>query len=627
MHTDIKRSSKSTGLGIVWDKLTFEWNKNIKYYAQKSAFNSQDLLLDAPIKYRGSIISRNGFAKHVTPTGDGLNWAGTGPPDGKNPFRAPGDGTGHNDNQCAKRKTDKNVIEHGKIVDIDDHEFDQHGSNTLTCIPLSSQLHFCQPCYERLCELADQINTVKSGKTAEIVQAEAASYIAGIETAGKMANMAIEGGVAIADAVVKADETGKKADELDKVYKIANGDDRKKAKEALLTLKVKKILTDAEKDELKKSGDKEEKMEDMFKKEELDKDFPAAKAKLRTALITSEDAEKKAKLAEAKAFEKQSTAVVKAVGGKLFSCASADPNDAGVTFRAGLCAKRNKALFGLFMKGASCAAGIATMVTTGGVVAAAPIKSCVSTLVNGAKMLIHSLKDAVAVLPSTPLFSNELEWSSQYVKEVSEKITRLQSKKKSQDAAAASSDTGGAASSDTGGAASSDACVGRAKAAKGDEVWCKCNNDKEVIDGVDGPARCVNEGGGRVDVCAWDLAAKVCVPSQEQDRHQDMIESEIAKKDSLLTQTLSQFNCVIDKLNRYVTHPNQRALQANPTQRTAGDLAAQQAQETEAGLVLVRIYLLMMCTWGSDAQSRKSCVPLYSNLPNSSPPPLPLPTP
>ena len=81
------------------------------------------------------------------------------------------------------------------------------------------------------------------------------------------------------------------------------------------------------------------------------------------------------------------------------------------------------------------------------------------------------------------------------------------------------------------------------------------------------------------------------------DAVQDMIEREVVKKDGLLMQTLSQFICVVDKLNQYVTHPNQRALQANAGHRTAGDLAAQQAQETEAGLVLVRIYLFM-CTWG-----------------------------
>ena len=49
---------------------------------------------------------------------------------------------------------------------------------------------------------------------------------------------------------------------------------------------------------------------------------------------------------------------------------------------------------------------------------------------------------------------------------------------------------------------------------KGDKVWCKCNVNKEVIgaDGVTGPKRCVDVGGGRVDVCKWDAAAKECVP-------------------------------------------------------------------------------------------------------------------
>ena len=68
------------------------------------------------------------------------------------------------------------------------------------------------------------------------------------------------------------------------------------------------------------------------------------------------------------------------------------------------------------------------------------------------------------------------------------------------------------------GAASSAACVGRATAERGDEVWCKCNIDKEVIgaDGVTGPARCVDGGGGRVDMCAWDPATKVCKPSKKE---------------------------------------------------------------------------------------------------------------
>ena len=68
---------------------------------------------------------------------------------------------------------------------------------------------------------------------------------------------------------------------------------------------------------------------------------------------------------------------------------------------------------------------------------------------------------------------------------------------------------------DDGSAAQKKACKGRAAASKGSEMWCKCNIDKAVIgaDGVTGPTRCVDVGGGRADVCKWDAAAKVCVPS------------------------------------------------------------------------------------------------------------------
>ena len=61
------------------------------------------------------------------------------------------------------------------------------------------------------------------------------------------------------------------------------------------------------------------------------------------------------------------------------------------------------------------------------------------------------------------------------------------------------------------------ACADRIGATRGNKVWCKCNVNKEVIgaDGVTGPTRCVDLGGGRVDLCKWDAAAKECVPSKE----------------------------------------------------------------------------------------------------------------
>ena len=66
------------------------------------------------------------------------------------------------------------------------------------------------------------------------------------------------------------------------------------------------------------------------------------------------------------------------------------------------------------------------------------------------------------------------------------------------------------------GSAGKKACMGRAQAPKGSELWCKCNIDKAVIGAnvVTGSTRCVDVGGGRAGVCTWDAAAKVCVPSK-----------------------------------------------------------------------------------------------------------------